>query len=350
MKKTKNSIKEFFLNRKKSYNELLITTFLIGVLLIVSTYAWFSASLNVKIDFLNLIVVNENGLSISFDAINYTNSVKISEESLITDLFKTYPKHTNQWVSRGLLPVSSNGIPDKNSDKFRMFGNSKVGYISTDEKDRKTLNTELIDETLANNKSPYIAFDIFLRNITGSPYPDNLYLDKGTSVFFAQKTGTDFDGTINSLRFGFLKIGSVPTKYNVEATQNLKCNNNCEMAIYEPNSRLHSEQSIYRAKKYGVNLINGRFSPTYAIINNGKGLPIGSGLSGVDLPINPDYFAVQSTYIDFDRPLFKLPNGVTKFRIYVWIEGQDIDSLETISRGAAVSIIINFIKDQAGYN
>ena len=36
-------------------------------------------------------------------------------------------------------------------------------------------------------------------------------------------------------------------------------------------------------------------------------------------------------------------------RVYVWIEGQDIDSLETDSEGAEVSISINFIKDTYGY-
>ena len=34
-------------------------------------------------------------------------------------------------------------------------------------------------------------------------------------------------------------------------------------------------------------------------------------------------------------------NAVTRFRVYVWLEGQDIDSLETDSDGAEVSISIN---------
>ena len=51
----------------------------------------------------------------------------------------------------------------------------------------------------------------------------------------------------------------------------------------------------------------------------------------------------------FDEPLFTIPDGITKMRVYVWIEGQDIDSLETDSEGAEVSISINFIKDTYGY-
>ena len=44
------------------------------------------------------------------------------------------------------------------------------------------------------------------------------------------------------------------------------------------------------------------------------------------------------------------PNSITKVRVYVWLEGQDIDSLETRSEGADISIAINLIKDTAGFD
>ena len=67
--------------------------------------------------------------------------------------------------------------------------------------------------------------------------------------------------------------------------------------------------------------------------------------------LNAPYLSYQETITDenFSEPLFPLENGVTKARIYVWIEGQDIDSLETNSKGADVNITIDFIKDTAGY-
>ena len=52
---------------------------------------------------------------------------------------------------------------------------------------------------------------------------------------------------------------------------------------------------------------------------------------------------------DFDEPLFQIPDGITKARIYIWIEGQDIDSLETHSEGTKVDINLSFIKDTSGY-
>ena len=65
-----------------------------------------------------------------------------------------------------------------------------------------------------------------------------------------------------------------------------------------------------------------------------------------------NYFELQETMTEneIDQPLFTVPNGITKTRIYLWIEGQDIDSLETDSSGADLEISLGFVKDTAGYD
>lgn len=67
--------------------------------------------------------------------------------------------------------------------------------------------------------------------------------------------------------------------------------------------------------------------------------------------LNSEYFRLQNTMKerDLDIPIFTLPDGITKTRVYLCIEGQDIDSLETDSEGAELSISLNFVKDTAGY-
>ena len=44
------------------------------------------------------------------------------------------------------------------------------------------------------------------------------------------------------------------------------------------------------------------------------------------------------------------PSNEWTNELYLWIEGQDIDSLETNSDGAELNVSINFIKDTAGYD
>ena len=75
--------KEEKVNKKRNFNLLLFVTFLSGVILIVSTYAWFYASLNVRVNFFNIKVTDEKGLFISLDGINFGSTVEIDKYHLI---------------------------------------------------------------------------------------------------------------------------------------------------------------------------------------------------------------------------------------------------------------------------
>lgn len=327
----------------------IVVIFLLGVLLIFSSYAWFSTSLNVRVKTFNMIVTRNSGLSISFDAINYDRAIEISEDILINKLVDTYPNNLSQWAANGLVPVSSPGITDSNRYFFDIYSSSGVRYKNKELKDG-FVTTVLAKENKRRAFNNFIAFDLFLKNETGSPIDDNLYLEHDTEFVMTSESTDEMVGLVNSARIGFVKVGSVPLNTPVETIQNLQCNNNCSSIIFEPNSTNHSELSIERAKKFGINLKDGREFPTYAYIKAGGPFEIANTISGsVELDYN--YFKLQETITDdaFDRPLFSIPNGITKVRVYVWLEGQDIDSLETDSQGADVSISISFVKDTQGY-
>ncbi len=335
--------------KSRKYDILLLITFFTGVLLIFSSYAWFFASLNVKVEFFNMIVSDESGLFISLDGVEFTSSVMISKDSLIKDLETLYPSHTNQWASAGLISASSNGVSNPNNNTFDIFAASKIKKRSKTDTRRK-LDTIKITEEESSIYNIFISFDIFLKNVTGSPKSDNLFLNDGTSVYINNENVIDdSDGTINSIRFGFLKMGSVSNKASVEEIQSIGCDNDCKSIIYEPNSRNHSEESIERALAYGVNLVDGVYYPTYAVIDEGEYLELANGQNGSDIPLDTAHFKLQNTMTDFKKSLFPIPNGITKVRIYVWLEGQDLDSLETKPKGADIAIVINFLKDLAGY-
>ena len=64
--------------------------------------------------------------------------------------------------------------------------------------------------------------------------------------------------------------------------------------------------------------------------------------------ITPDIVTTEGYAGDY-KQVFNLKAGVTKIRVYMWIEGQDVDSLETVSSGLNLAVVINFFKDIAGY-
>ena len=348
-KKSDSKLVKYIKNDKHRFFMSILVIFFLGVLLIFSAYAWFSTSLNVKIKTFNMIVSRNSGLSISFDAINYDKSIEISEDILINKLVETYPNNLSQWAGNGLVPVSSPGIINSNSYFFPIYRSSGVKYKNRNH-EKGYITTTLSNENERRSVNNFIAFDLFLKNETGSPIEDHLFLEHGTEFLMTSDSNEEMTGLVNSARIGFVKVGSVPHDTPVATIQNLQCNNNCQSVIYEPNSLNHSALSIERAKKFGINLKDGREFPTYAYKKAGGPFELIDTISG-SVGLDYEYFKLQETISTdaFDVPLFTIPDGITKMRVYVWIEGQDIDSLETDSEGAEISISINFIKDTYGY-
>ncbi len=328
---------------------LSFTIFLIGVLLIFSTYAWFSTSLNVKIKQFNMLVARNSGLTISLDGINFDHSVDLSRQIVINEVKRTYPTHINQWAANGLTPVSTTGIAKPGDYMFEIYTSSGVRYRSRD-KENVFINVNKVVEKNPSSYSRYIAFDVFFKNVTGSPVPDNLYFEAGTEVTMTSDSTEEMQGLVNSIRVGIIKVGTLPNDANPSDIQNMKCQGECKAIIYEPNSQNHTALSIERAQKYNLLLKDGERFPTYSMIKAGGPLQVADNISGSPT-LNLEYFTLQRTMYeeDFQNPLFTVPDGITKARIYVWIEGQDIDSLETDSQGAELFLNINFIKDTAGY-
>ena len=334
---------------------IFLVTFLIGVSLIFATYAWFSASLNVKVKFFDVKVSTDTGLFISLDGIHFSDSIEISRESIITALRKDYPNHTNQWAANGLWSVSSNGIRNSNSGKFSVFEGQMDKYKDKARRGIRYINTISVPEDKAYEWNQFISFDIFLKNVSGSPKKDNLYLGAGTYVDFDdtadEETIEKMQDILNTIRIGIVKIGETDLKADVSTIQNLQCNNQCMSFIYEPNSLFHNAESIEAAANLGIPLADNTYVPTYGVIAEGKYLDHKSSFvnSGVDL--DTAHFALQQTRVDddFETPLFQIPNGIVKARVYLWIEGQDIDALEVHSEGAPVYLNLDLEKDLAGY-
>lgn len=328
------------------FNTIIFMAFVTCLVLIYSTYAWFSASLDVKINNFKAVVDPETGIYISLDGINWGSTVEISKDNIITNLEKNYPGHTNQW-SNGMTSVSTIGLADITEDKFAIFGN-KTPFVAKIMKNNKTaIDIIKLKEDKPNDNADFIAFDIFIKNLTTSPYSDNLYLVDGTKVVNASDI-TD-DTAANAIRLGLLFMGSVHKNSSVDEIQNITCNPFCAQYIYEPNSNMHNEESIKILKKHNYEIKNGEEYPTYAVAKSSENVQIWSGVKDSMVAFNPDVFKKQMTSTSLIEPVGQIASGINKIRVYIWVEGQDIDIIEQKSTGYEVSVIMNFEKDMAGY-
>jgi hypothetical protein len=345
-KKKKNNKKKIC---KLKFDYILIILFLTGCIFIYSTYAWFSSTLDVEISNFNVKVDTEVGLSISLDGINWGSSVDISEYTILDGLNNLYSNNTNRW-SNGLYPVSTVGLLNYGDDKFSIFEDDRL-YLNKEDRNKSDyIYSTKSNESTKTKTSRYIAFDIFLKNITNSPYSDNLYIANEDNIF--TYTSELDEAIINSARLGIVYIGTTNKKSSAETIQNLTCATMCQQIIYEP-SISHTEDTIEYVKKYGVTSLKNDDSevfPTYALIRDGKKINIWSGIHDSNVEYDEKYFLYQNTITSLDSPIFKLPNGISKYRIYVWLEGQDIDSIKFTSKGYNFKIQLQFEKDLAGYS
>lgn len=334
-KKNRNNLKFYF---------ILFLVLITGSVLIYGTYAWFSSTLNVQLYGFNVKVDDDSDLAISLDGQEWSQTVNISKDSIVSDLRNIYPGNTNRW-SEYMSPVSSIGLLDNNY-KFAIFQNDRPLTHSEAYTNNNYIYPKLADETQPITNSKYFAFDIFIKNITGSPFNDNLYITNEKNLFIPETEDDEF--ILNALRFGMSYAGTVKKDASLNEIQSIDCTTTCKQFIYEP-STTHTDGTIEFLRKKKINIENNTVFPTYAIYHEGERINLWTGVHNSRYTFDENIFSFQNTITTLDNSVFELPSGISKFRIYVWVEGEDIDIIQNTSPGYRLTFGINFEKDLAGY-
>ena len=250
----------------------------------------------------------------------------------------------------------------------------------------------------------YFAFDIFLKNSSkNEATADVLQLNYNSSVRITETENAN-TGLQNTVRVGFARYGAITKGGNGVAglqdsvTDILKLTgatsnnvNITDVAIWEPNAGTHVEYIVTNnnkikwsdsdGSKYGTYSEESKLyefaqntqMPTYAlagdaategtIINNiydWSGTNSGTmskqvvlqTTNTVDAEGNVDYKikeGVQNlksiTSTDSTAKDFVIaPNSIVRMRIYVWLEGQDVDCINWASYGGGVTVDIGLVK------
>lgn len=318
-------------NERLRYSLLLLLLLL--VFLMVSTYAWFTANQTVTISTLDVNVQTSNGLQISADAINWKT---ILQKADITGASATYTSSVNQ-VPDEMQPVSSAGIVDTDTGYMDMyFGtvdalDDGTGYSLASDKEVDTRGAE----------GRYIAFDIFLRVDQTTP----VYLTTASNII--TKEGAADKGLQNAARVAFIDEGNIADVGDSTGAQALK--GGTTSIIWEPNYDVHTAAGVANAKEiYGLDTTTtGATQLSYQGIKaefadtEGVTLKNTNTFSQYFQTVTPTI----STVKDFDtqQTLLNLKAGITKVRIYMWVEGQDVDC-ENNASGTDISFNVQITK------
>ena len=374
-------------NKKKSeLNSMFLIILIALVMFIISTYAWFSTQKNVSITNLNGTVEVAEGLEISLDAERWSNGIVLgTEEGQLSIIDNAYAGNRNISPSE-MLPVSTLGQVSGNQTDLKMLR----GKIENS-KELSEIKTMVETETSPTSSTypGYFAFDVFLKNNSKTDNDDELQLnyDSLLEILEADKSAT---GLQNTARVAFaLYNGTADVMAGkddiLKQTAGIGAGATTpyitSVAIWEPNSNDHVQYIVDNnnkitwnaedAKKYASHELSsgGRGfdlttqMPTYALKDSSIGAKIEdiykwdgneknvqkqnvlqtTKKSEKDYTIKEGVQNLVSTTDGTSK--FTIPaNKICRIRIYLWLEGQDVDCINYASHGGGVKVNIGLVK------
>ena len=334
-------------NKKRKLLLLMLMLVMLVALCGSATYAWFTSNKTVSMDSLDVEVRSVNGLQISADATNW--KAKISVDDLIgANIGSYYPGATNQ-LPAIMGHMSSNG--QTTGGLLNMYygdvqitsDGSGFEFTATREGEEKCVSASRTTESVTDcgDGTHFIAFDIFFKVNTEA----KIVLGANSNVV---KTGVDDKGIQNTARVAFINYGSVDLTADASAAQALSAPT--EVILWEPNAGSHTAYGIANAANYGISNLASSMNTatTYYAINGNitTAVPLydlNAGNSNV-IQMTPDIVTFSNSSgvnTSGDQEFITLSAGVTKVRVYWWVEGQDVDT-ENNATGTSMKLDLEF--------
>ena len=380
---------------EKRVKKLLVGAGLCATILSVSTYAWFIGMKTVNVTAFDVEIAAIDGLSLSLDGKNFGDTVTINESNYSDPgVNPPYLTNTNSWGGKGLIPMSTVGKIDADSSNLILY---EKGSFTASPGGYRVMASQVENDT--DEQDGYVAFDLFVKNLSGNAYYDTVDIKNEEGIYLTPQSvvktgaaGQKTAGIENSVRVAFAQIGRIiATEENTSKIQGIDCTGgdgvssictNRDATIWEPNDTKHVNNAINWYTKSCVKRIaeeitdpasfsgdcggvtDGTFVPTYAVsgeIDYTHKVDVydGTEYNGYTGSISPTAaegkLVKVSTFTDSmknlkgtERPeLFYLaPNSITKIRVYIWIEGQDVDNYDFASLGGQISLSFGFTKEQ----
>ena len=342
-------------NKKKKLRTLILLLFLTITMFGTSTYAWFTANRMVTINSLNVHVEASNGLQISTDASSWKSVITNAD---ITD--NAYSGNTNM-VPASVTAVSTDGAVTASTGRLTMY-KSIIGNDATT--GAYNIKTQVDTET-AGTTGNFIAFDVFLR----VDEDKTIYMTDGSNVI---ANGTD-KGLKNAARVAFIPVGHGVSTLAASALKDLQYSTTempTNAIIWEPNANTHTDlvtasvapeyyvtlnDETNRTSYYGINsaiddpmllipVVNPDSVSHFFDMDDTEQAATAATYSTVSAEVTPDLVtaAGNTAYVE----AFELKAGVTKMRIYMWLEGQDIDC-ENGATGSDIVFNLQFSTDSS---
>lgn len=353
-------------NKKKK--RLLLALFMLvisGVALTTATYAWFSANTVVTTSDIDVKVTAATGISISADALNFDKEISMTD---VINFAKERGTNSTLQMPEQLNPVSTAGIVGANTDYTFVRGmlgeNSSVVAL-----ENSTVNTTLGTDEEGNptfTGGDYLAFDIYIKS------SQDLDLKLASTTSISALDAASGTGNLESgLRMGFLPLGaSTDTSTTGQQSSALALNKvQTDWKIWNPAPTLHHASTLsgyadgeselskgYYAANQATNEVEGLNTNGETATDEEKAANANHYVKYLHKDVDgttPAYLTLMDStnahYIQnpdadntYSGNVFKVKAGINKVRIYVWLEGNDVDCVDAISISNGLKIALGF--------
>lgn len=310
---------------------LVVTVVLCTFMCVGVSYAWFTNNQKTEVNNINIKARVSEKIMVSTDAIKWRTAITLEDienAQYVGERKNQIPTDFRAFSTVGNL---DNGF-------LKMYN----GFVSID-KNVESLNFNKMVLTSARKieedgyNGGFLTYDLYFKSDTSR----SIYLGKKSYANYVKEES----GIANSLRVAFIKEGSTSMTSSIETIQNLQTDLDKNVVIWEPNYNKHTAESIKNAKEtYNLDITDNYEKLNYYGIKEEITEPV--LLNSTD----ENYFSLIDNTIgtpsDYNKTilnkfLFNIDEGITKIRVYAWIEGQDVDC-ENSSAGTDFEFYINF--------
>lgn len=290
------------------------------------TYAWFTNNQSISNDDISIGVKPGSVLKISTDATpNSWKDTIVLDDIINADYTYGVTRYNNYPTM--YRPVSSAGYVNSNG-----FGEFFLGHISKKITGGYKISAEAVTEQ-DGSEGYLLSFDLYFK--TGSNQVLNLDARNSRIRYKHQETDRNTtEGIENAVRMAFIYQGSIVDESNVHNIQALHGDSTSAIKIWEPNDDVHNTSAIAAAKEFYNLTINDGDVVSYegvkAAIPENLGISLGVPNSTYFESLGTKLISTHKTAAD-EISLFNINDGVSKVRVYLWIEGQDVDCENEVS-------------------
>ncbi len=308
-----------------------ITMLLVSVLMLTgASFAWVLSVDEGTVGNMKITADVDAVVAMSYNAKNWTSTA--FDTLTMDDLKNAYEGNTNLLPENNVEPISCSGQIALLGQRYQLALYS--GRIQSDSLGNITSfeSSYIEDPTTSSAFGNYFAFDLFLHanELAGDV---TFCLKPGSEVAISRSSANynvAFDLS-NAVRVAFVFYGT--TQHNTNDLLNMQLNpQTANVVIWEPNALEHNADS-------GV--ADGLFSPTFALnaignVNVNDKTNSNTALKQMNHSVQSIRYVPTASGFEHSVPLFQLPVGYSKVRVYVWIEGQDEDC-SIFSAGVSVA-------------